>query len=328
MIAALVLVAAAVMCLGPAGVLLDGARWTWRAPSAAIALWQALGVAGAVATVGAGLALAVGPLHTGVLPGLLELFGQVRRATRLTEPGIDEAVGLTVAAEATAALVGCLGVTALRTFRARGRHRRLLDLLSRETEAAPGAVVLDHPGAAAYCLPGLRPRIVLSAGMLGLLDGDELAAVVDHERGHAESRHGLVMLPFASVAELLRWVPYARRSPEAVSGLLEMAADDFSARRHDPRDLASALLQLVARNATPDCALGARSLGAPRRMAAPPCAFGIAPPCAFGAASSLVGRRVRRLLDPGRTSRWAAVALVSFAALVVAGPLAVLALAT
>jgi hypothetical protein len=51
---------AAVM-FGPADVWLERASWPHKAPRAAIALWQAIGVAGALAAVGAGLALAVEP---------------------------------------------------------------------------------------------------------------------------------------------------------------------------------------------------------------------------------------------------------------------------
>ena len=54
--------------------------------------------------------------------------------------------------------------------------------------------------AVAYCLPGLRPRIVLSDGTLGLLGRDELSAVIHRERGHAQEHHGQVMLPIGRVA--------------------------------------------------------------------------------------------------------------------------------
>ena len=39
--------------------------------------------------------------------------------------------------------------------------------------------------AAASCLPGVRPQVVVSAGTLRLLDDVQLAAVLSHERAHA-----------------------------------------------------------------------------------------------------------------------------------------------
>src|SRR5690606_35143793 len=88
----------------------------------------------------------------------------------------------------------------------------------------PGALVLDHPGAATYCLPGLRPTIVVSAGTLRLLRGDELPAVLCHERTHATERHDLVLLPFTALRQALpaRWL---RAVGEAVALLVVLCAD-------------------------------------------------------------------------------------------------------
>ncbi len=286
------------LLFGPAGVLLERATWPWRAPRAAIALWQAIGLAGAMAAVGAGLAITVAPLHRDLFSGVVQLVGQAAAGHPLRGLGLDGAVGLTVATDVGVVLIGGLVVTSWRTVRARARHRHLLDLVSARTDRAPGAVLLDHPEAAAYYLPGLRPRIVLSVGALGLLANDELAAVVAHERGHVHERHDLVMLPFASMHELLRWLPYVRRAPRAVATLVEMAADDFASRSNQPRLLASALVHLVS--------------------------SGVAPRCALAAGETSAVARVRRLLQPHRTSRWIAAAASIAAVTVLALPVAAL----
>ena len=85
------------------------------------------------------------------------------------------------------------------TFRARRRHRALLALIAREDPAVPGVRVLDHPSAAAYCVPGLRSQVVVSEGALKLLSADELTAVLAHEAAHVRERHDLVLLPFAAL---------------------------------------------------------------------------------------------------------------------------------
>ncbi|MDI5982844.1 M48 family metalloprotease, partial [Amycolatopsis magusensis] len=75
-----------------------------------------------------------------------------------------------------------VAVSTVGVLRVRRRQRDLLALLGREDPAAPGAVVVDHPAPMAYCVPGLRPRIVVSSGTLAMLDAGQLAAVLGHER--------------------------------------------------------------------------------------------------------------------------------------------------
>jgi Zn-dependent protease with chaperone function len=212
--------------------------------------------------------------------------------------GLPDALGLTLAADLGVFLVTLASAVTVRTLRARARHRRLLNLLSTQSLAPSGTVLLDHPSAVAYCLPGIRPRIVISVGTVNLLSEAELAAVIAHEEGHAHERHGLVMLPMTGLSDLFRWIPYAQLAPRAVAGLLEMAADDHAARRHAPASLATALASLA-------------TSGAPPR-----CAFGIASGGAIG--------RVHRLLDPKRASKGAALATGLLAGLTVAVPLAVM----
>ena len=57
---------------------------------------------------------------------------------------------------------------------ARRRQRELLALLARGDPKVPGALVIDYPAAAAYCLPGIRSQIVVSVGTLDLLAPAEL----------------------------------------------------------------------------------------------------------------------------------------------------------
>lgn len=298
--AAAVFTLLAVIFFGPAGVWLDRAGWLNRAPRAGIALWQAVGTAGAISAVGAGLALAVAPLRVGLAPGVVDLMKGALDGHPLRDIGMTEAFGLTLAADVAAVLLAGLIMTAVRSAAARHRHRILLDLVSKRSEQVPDTVLLDDPRAAAYCLPGIRPRIVLSVGTLDLLDVNELGAVVAHERGHAHEHHDLLLLPVASMVDMLRWMPYVRRAPTAVARLLEMAADDYAARRHDPRALASALVQMASSQ--------------------------VAPACAFGATSGTVALRVRRLLEPHRTSGRAALVAGAAAAALVAVPLLAVAL--
>jgi Zn-dependent protease with chaperone function len=131
-------------------------------------------------------------------------------------------------------------------LRARQRQRALLSLLARGDPKVPGALVVDFPAAAAYCLPGLRSAIVISAGTLDLLDSHELAAVIAHERAHLRERHDLVLLPFVALLNGFAWSPVVRKAHQAVALLIEMHADDMALRHRPARELATALLRVGA----------------------------------------------------------------------------------
>ena len=101
--------------------------------------------------------------------------------------------------------------------------------------------MLDHPGAAAYCVPGVRSRVVVSAGTLQLLDAPELAAVLAHEQAHVRERHDLVLLPFTSLRRALPGVHVVSEAIAAVRLLVEMRADDRARHTQPSTSLARAL---------------------------------------------------------------------------------------
>jgi len=293
-----ILSALVVLLVCPFSTWLARAGWVTRAPRAAVALWHSLGISATLATIGAGLCVATERFHAGFVGGVGELGEGIVGGHPLQGLGLPDALGLTLAADVGVVLVSVVGVVVLRTVLARAHHRRLLNLLATPSRSRRGTLTLDHPSPVAYCLPGLRPRIVISSGTVRLLDQAQLAAVIEHERGHAHERHGLVMLPMTSLTEPFRWIPYARLAPRAVAGLLEMAADDHAARRHAPSSLASALVALST------------SSGPPR--------------CAFAVASHGVNDRVQRLLGADRVSKTVAATAGLLGAVAVALPLAVL----
>ncbi|QFG22000.1 M56 family metallopeptidase [Actinomadura sp. WMMB 499] len=236
---------------------LSRARWTWRTPRIGIALWQALGLCWGVATIGALLGLALLPYRSGVAGGLPGLYND--GAARLDTLHMAALLG---ALSLTGVLLVMLAFAVVRVVRARHRHRALLALVSRRDSAVPGTLVLDHPGAAAYCVPGVRSsKVVVSAGTLELLDTAELAAVLAHERAHARERHDLVLLPFASLRQVFPQFRLVGRCLDAVELLIEMAADDRARSGRPPRELATALLRFAAARpaAAPSGTLGVAS---------------------------------------------------------------------
>ena len=87
-----------------------------------------------------------------------------------------------------------------------------------------------------------RPRVIVSAGALTALDDEELAAGLEHERGHIARRHRYVMV-FAELSRgLARFLPGTRRAVQELRYHLERDADRWAvAHRHDPYALAAAI---------------------------------------------------------------------------------------
>jgi Zn-dependent protease with chaperone function len=307
MTAVLLLAAVAAGCV-QASVLLAEARWTRRSPAAAIVLWQALGLGWGIAAVGTLIGLATaGEGSTGVAGGALALLRRLARGRvlpSLTVLAAARVVCLAAGLVLLTLLVWILLAAFAAVLRARQRQRELLNLLAHGDPKVPGALVVDYPAAAAYCLPGLRSAIVISAGTLDLLDSAELAAVLAHERAHLRERHDLVLLPFIALLQAFRWAGAARQAHQAVALLVEMHADDRARAQRPARELATALLRVGA-------AGGCR-----------------APSGALAAADPYAGEvtaRVTRLLRPAPGLSAPALALIgTAAALAVIVPVAVL----
>ena len=333
--AALLAVVAITSALGASA--LPRATWPRRSPAAAILLWQALGLASGLAAVGTliGLALpasdgglvrsvlhAAALLRDGDVFGVAAMFG-LSGARTAHVPGAVSAAGATPASGSGAswpAMILAVRLTCLAAglalltllcwvllavlaaaLQARRRQRELLTLLAHGDPKVPGALVVDHPSAAAYCLPGLRSRIVVSVGTLELLGRRELAAVLAHERAHLRERHDLVLLPFTALRRAFPRSATCTDAHRSVALLVEMLADDRALRGRPARELVSALVRFGTADTCP------------------------APAGALAAGEGEVAARVTRLLKPVRPLPAVAVlAICLSAALLVAAPVTLL----
>jgi Zn-dependent protease with chaperone function len=314
--AALLAVVAIGSALGASA--LPRASWPRRRPAAAILLWQALGLASGLAAVGTLIGLALPSSRGGLVFSVLRAAGLLGNgdvfgvAGQFGLSGADGGplvvfvIRLACLAAGLALLVllcWVLLASSVAALQARRRQRALLTLLAHGDPKVPGALVVDYPSAAAYCLPGLRSRsrIVVSVGALELLGRGELAAVLAHERAHLRERHDLVLLPFTALRRAFPRSATCTGAHHAVALLVEMLADDRALRARPARELASALVRFGTAGACP------------------------APAGALAAAEGEVAARVARLVRPVRPLPTAAVAGVCLAAAVlVAAPVTLL----
>jgi len=305
MTAVLVLAAVAAGCVQAAAVLAT-ATWPRRSPAAAIVLWQAIGLSWGLATVGTLIGLGAARQRSGIAGGALRQLAGFASGRGLPSFGVLAAARLASLA-AGLVLLSLLVWILLAVFgaalRARQRQRDLLGLLAHGDPKVPGALVVDYPSAAAYCLPGLRSRsrIVVSVGALELLGRAELAAVLAHERAHLRERHDLVLLPFTALRRAFPRSATCTGAHLAVALLVEMLADDRALRGGPARELVSALVRFGTAGTCP------------------------APAGALAAAEGEVAARVTRLLQPVRPLPAVAVMAVCLAAgLLVAAPVTLL----
>jgi Zn-dependent protease with chaperone function len=247
MIRALVLLGVAVVLLWPVRIGLVRARWTEVTPRAAIALWQSVGFALGIAVVGACFELAASSTSAAPPRRLVTDFTAGKVVDSYSggmRPG--ELFALTAGLIVLTLVLGSLGVRAVGIARARARQRLLIDLVGSPRPELPGAVVVEHPRATAFGLPGFKGRVVLSSGAVEALADDELQAVLAHEWAHVHARHDLVLFPFRSLAASLPESRSLAAVSTRVGTLVEMAADDRALRECAPDALARALCTLSA----------------------------------------------------------------------------------
>jgi Zn-dependent protease with chaperone function len=153
--------------------------------------------------------------------------------------------------------------------------------------ALSGAVVLDTPQPAVYCVPGRPATIVLTTGALAVLDESQLLAVLAHERAHLAGRHHLLVTLGKAARAGFPGVPLFTRGADEVARLAEMRADDVAARRSGRETLLQALV----------------AMGTGRPLAAPS--------ASLAGTGGAVTARVGRLLDPpsGTSRAWHGLAL-------------------
>jgi Zn-dependent protease with chaperone function len=247
----------ALLLAGPAPALLSRARWTYRTPRAALVLWQAIALAAVLSAFGSGLAIAAELLVPG--PDGRPTTAPTREIDALGLPlWLAYVFVFTLTLLVGARLIYAVIRVGVHTRRRRARHRMLVDLLDQSGphRRAADIRVLAATEPIAYCLPGLRQRVVLSEGTLTNLADAEVTAIVSHERSHLRARHDLVLEAFTAVHEAFPRVVRSKAALGSVKLLIELLADDSAVKVTGPKPLARALVA-CAKSTAPQGALAA-----------------------------------------------------------------------
>ncbi|WP_079669591.1 M56 family metallopeptidase, partial [Mycobacteroides abscessus] len=223
----------ALLLTGPVPALLARARWPYRAPRAAMVLWQAIAVAAVLSAFSSGLAIASRLLvpgpdghPTATFTGEIDRLGWGLWLLYVTVFAITILIGVRL-------MVSVVRV-GVRTRRRRARHRAIVDLLdhkrycenwrggydiNRRRDHDLRVLEVDEP--LAYCLPGVRSRVVVSEGTLSTLGHNEVTAIVAHERAHLRARHDLVLEAFTAVHDAFPVIVRSKSALDAVKLLVE-----------------------------------------------------------------------------------------------------------
>ncbi len=282
----------AIALTGPVPRLLARSDWPMRAPRAAIVLWQSIAAAAVLSAFSAGLAIASGLFarHPGGQPD----WSPAAEIGALGWPlWLSSVMVFALTLLIGVRLVASSVIVAAETRRRRAHHRMVVDLLGDHRHGA-GVRVIDVAEPLAYCLPGIRSRVVLSKGTLSALSHSEVQAILRHERAHLRARHDLVLESFIAVHTAFPRFVRSGSALRAVRLLVELLADDAAVRAVGPAPVARALVACAAAR-TPAGAMaagGATTVIRVRRLAGRPNSMLLSLGAYLAAVAVLVGPTV------------------------------------
>ncbi|MDJ0381165.1 M56 family metallopeptidase [Streptomyces sp. G-G2] len=215
------------------------ALWVWQCVVAAVLLCLALSML--LSAAAAWLAVR-GPLFSAAPRGVVDAYG-------LGGGGGPWATGTALALAGGAVWTGAM--LTVEVLRARSRRRAARAELRVRAPLLPGEepdsgrlVVLEGRRPDAWWLAGTAPQLVVTTGALGRLKGQQLDAVLAHERGHAVARHDWLLHCSRALSSGFPQVPVFAAFEAEMHRLVELAADDVASRRYGRLTVALALVGL------------------------------------------------------------------------------------
>lgn len=193
-----------------------------RCPPAEWSRVTALSLTAGAVTVYIGLVLTALPtlLEEAHLDGVASICGDVlHRLTWGQAPA-----GWTAAA--LSAALPILAVSAVRHARRSARRARIEPSLGEHiNEGDFDLVVLPVPALVAVGVPGRRPQVVISTGLVSELDEPRLSAVIRHEAAHLRLGHRRYLVLAILVERTFGLVPLVRHSTHVLRDAIEQWAD-------------------------------------------------------------------------------------------------------
>lgn len=237
-------------------------------PRLAIAAWHALILSVVLAALSSGLSLTLGLTHVSTdIASLVDLCASsVKHNYAPPGGGVASLAGLAVFAVLSVRLAWAATRIVLKSAMERRRTVRTLDVVGRRN-VVRGALVIEHGTPYAFCVPGRRPRVVLTSALVTSLTGEQIRAVTAHERAHLAQRHHLALILSQAASEaFFDALPLFRIAEQQIAQLIEVCADDTARRRVGALPLREALSRLTW-NPASSVVLAATASGVEDRLA-------------------------------------------------------------
>lgn len=107
-------------------------------------------------------------------------------------------------------------------------------------------IIISHPAPMAITMGFVQPKIVISTGLVNLLTGDELEAVIAHEMYHKANRDPLKIFILSLCSSTIGYIPILKWFNQQYRIIQEVLADEFAIRKQETSvHLGSALLKML-----------------------------------------------------------------------------------
>jgi hypothetical protein len=247
---------------------LQAADWPSRAPRIAILAWQSLSASVVLAvTLGSLILILAHPHFSGGVTSFAHLRAQALEGIQGPPARVAASlVGWMLLAGAAGRLAMCAVAVARNQRRERHRLASLVDMVAVEVDPSSVTRVIDHDLPYAFCVPGAKPRVVITSALVARFNSRQLSAVLEHEHAHLRQRHHLaVQLSQTFVSAFGRVAPFLRTAHAQTRRLVELRADD-SARRHAGDISLAHALTALSEVPIRNCALAASAVGVEERV--------------------------------------------------------------
>ena len=125
-------------------------------------------------------------------------------------------------------------------------NRLTIDMNRAYGEGQDSFIVISHPRPLAITMGFMRPKIVLSTGLMNLLTEDELKAVISHEMYHKEHRDPLSIFLMALCSSTMWYIPILKWCNQKYRIVKELLADEYAIEKQQTSvNLGSALLKML-----------------------------------------------------------------------------------
>lgn len=227
-----------------------------RDPVLLIVAWL-VSMVGVLLGVTVGVALLLLPSHgpaTTLLATVHRCWSAIQHGS---PPQVEELAGL-LGVALLVVFAGRLVVVFVRGVRWRARKRRehlaVLRLAARSATGPPETLWLPNDKPLAFSMAGRPGVVVATEGLTRHLNRQAIEAVFAHERAHLAGRHHLLVAITNALRAAVPFLPLFRQAPQAISQLVELAADVTAARSCGSAAVRSALLT-VSNHGTPSTSL-------------------------------------------------------------------------